>query len=94
MHLAFLNLGPMELIIVAIVGLLLFGRRLPEVGKNLGRSIVEFKKGLSSTTETEPKETDATPENKAAVPPSLPVKPTLAAGQTRQVKQIGPSDEP
>jgi sec-independent protein translocase protein TatA len=35
-----------EWIIVAIIGLLLFGKRLPEVGKSLGKGIVEFKKGL------------------------------------------------
>src|SRR4051812_5944324 len=35
-----------EWIIVAIIGLLPFGKRLPEVGKSLGKGIVEFKKGL------------------------------------------------
>ena len=39
--------GPMELAVIAIFGLLIFGKRLPEVGKSLGKSIVEFKKGLS-----------------------------------------------
>jgi RluA family pseudouridine synthase/TatA/E family protein of Tat protein translocase len=38
--------GLFEWIIIAGLGLLLFGKRLPEVGKSLGRSIVEFKKGL------------------------------------------------
>ncbi len=41
------NLGWMEILILAFIGLLIFGRRLPEVGKNLGKGIVEFKKGLS-----------------------------------------------
>ena len=35
-----------ELIVIAAIGLLLFGKRLPEVGRSLGKSIVEFKKGL------------------------------------------------
>ena len=43
-------LGPLgwpELIVLAILGVLIFGRRLPEMGKSLGRGIVELKKGLS-----------------------------------------------
>lgn len=43
------NIGMPELIIIAIVALLIFGKRLPEVGKSLGRGIVEFKRGLADT---------------------------------------------
>ncbi|MEM1422695.1 MAG: twin-arginine translocase TatA/TatE family subunit [Planctomycetota bacterium] len=32
--------------IVLIVGVLLFGRRLPEIGHSIGKSIVEFKRGV------------------------------------------------
>lgn len=39
-------IGPMEIGMIALVGLLIFGNRLPEVGKSLGRGIVEFKKGV------------------------------------------------
>lgn len=46
--LAFLGpIGYQELIIIAVIGLLIFGKRLPEVGRSLGKGIVEFKKGLS-----------------------------------------------
>jgi sec-independent protein translocase protein TatA len=38
--------APGHIIIVLIVGILLFGRRLPEVGRYLGKGIVEFKKGI------------------------------------------------
>ncbi len=38
--------GPFELIIVAVVVLLLFGKRLPSVMGSLGKGIVEFKKGV------------------------------------------------
>jgi sec-independent protein translocase protein TatA len=43
---AFFNLGPMEIVVILIVGVLLFGRRLPQVGHYLGKSIIEFKRGV------------------------------------------------
>src|SRR5437764_718534 len=60
--LAFLN-SPQDWVIVGIVALLLFGtRRLPELGRSLGKGIVEFKKGLKGleddveTTSTDQRE--------------------------------------
>ncbi|MEJ7639739.1 MAG: twin-arginine translocase TatA/TatE family subunit [Singulisphaera sp.] len=48
MPFAFLpNLGPTELIIVGFVSLLIFGNRLPSVMRSLGKSVTEFKKGVS-----------------------------------------------
>lgn len=38
--------GPEEMIVICIIGVILFGKRLPEVGRSLGKGIVEFKKGL------------------------------------------------
>ena len=38
--------APSHIILLLIVGVLLFGRRLPEVGRYLGKGIVEFKKGI------------------------------------------------
>ena len=37
---------PWTYLVVGVVALLLFGKRLPEVGRSLGRGIAEFKKGL------------------------------------------------
>jgi sec-independent protein translocase protein TatA len=46
--LAFLgSLGPMEIAIVGGVMLLMFGNRLPSVMRSLGKSVVEFKKGVA-----------------------------------------------
>jgi len=43
---AFFSPGPMEMLIIGAIAVLLFGKRLPEVGRSLGRGIVEFKKGI------------------------------------------------
>ena len=66
--LAFWMPGPWELAIIAIIALILFGRRLPEVGKSLGKGIVEFKKGLKDVQDEVQKTSDeidrATSEDK------------------------------
>ncbi|MBE7492206.1 MAG: twin-arginine translocase TatA/TatE family subunit [Planctomycetes bacterium] len=61
MPLGFLN-QPWEWIAIIVVGLLLFGSRLPSIARSLGKSITEFKKGvkdvkedLTTTAEAEPK---------------------------------------
>jgi sec-independent protein translocase protein TatA len=73
--------GWSEIIILAIIGLLIFGKRLPEVGRSLGKGIVEFKKGLSgiedevnrsNTPPAAPRQLDPPPQytNTAAPPPA------------------------
>jgi TatA/E family protein of Tat protein translocase len=59
--------GPFEMMLLAGLGLLIFGKRLPEVGKNLGKGIIEFKKGLKEA-ENEIN-TEPPPPPPAALPP-------------------------
>jgi len=49
--LAFGMPGWQEMLILAVIGILIFGKRLPEVGRSIGRGIVEFKKGLAGIDE-------------------------------------------
>ncbi len=43
--------GPGEMMIILVIAVLLFGKRLPEVGRSLGKGIVEFKKGVKGIEE-------------------------------------------
>ena len=46
-----LGIGPWELMVVGLIALLLFGKRLPEVARSLGKGVTEFKKGLHGLEE-------------------------------------------
>lgn len=45
--------GPWELAIIAVIVLILFGKRLPGAAKSLGQSFSEFKKGIKQGAEDE-----------------------------------------
>ena len=47
---AFFTPGPIEIVIIGVVAVLLFGNRLPKVARSVGSSFIEFKKGLSDVT--------------------------------------------
>ncbi len=48
---AFGGLGATEVLLIAVGALLIFGKRLPEVGRSLGKGLIEFKKGLRGIEE-------------------------------------------
>lgn len=84
MHtLAFLpNIGWTEMIVVGVVMLLLFGRRLPEVGRSLGQGIVQFKKGLKDIGD-EIEDESSKPE-----PPKFEsARPPVSSGADQRVAQ-------
>lgn len=69
----FWNVGPWETALILLLALLLFGRRLPEVGKALGKGIVEFKRGVKGIEDEI--------ESEANRPPERPRPPLTAAGE-------------
>jgi sec-independent protein translocase protein TatA len=58
------NVGPLEIAIVLVIALVVFGpKRLPELGKSMGKGIREFKGSLSM-------------DDKDEIPADSPTKPT------------------
>ena len=64
--------SPQDMILVLLLGVLLFGRKLPEIGRSVGKSIVEFKKGMRGMEDELSTDTSAhrpTIEPEAVKPP-------------------------
>ena len=66
------NIGPMEIVVVLIIALVVFGpKRLPELGKSLGKGIQEFKGTISGdkTTPTSTRQSSRRPSSSPRPPP-------------------------
>ena len=74
------GIGTTEMIVFGIIAVILFGGRLPSVARSLGKSIVEFKKGMSDL------------ENE--VKTSVYSEPTKRVGYKDESEPAGPRFEP
>jgi sec-independent protein translocase protein TatA len=77
------SIGMPELIVIFVIAMVVFGpRRLPELGRSLGRTMTEFRRAtteLQNTLEEEvrmesERQNSAAPSAQATVPPAVPVE--------------------
>jgi Sec-independent protein secretion pathway components len=64
--LAFFSMpGGLEWVVIGLVALLLFGKRLPGVAKSLGQALHEFKSGLNGAGDDKSKKNETEDSNKS-----------------------------
>jgi sec-independent protein translocase protein TatA len=77
------NIGPLELAIVLVIALVIFGpKRLPDLGKSLGSGMREFKDSLTGRNDDDDEEEQAKLEVAASVPqPDADAEPEPVKGE-------------
>jgi len=85
------NIGLPELIIIFVIILLLFGgKKLPEVGQNLGKAIKSFKDGIAGGGVEAKKEEEETPllgQSKGELPREAEAAPPVSSAEKDKVKE-------
>ena len=75
------SIGMPELIIIFVIALVIFGpRKLPELGRSLGRSLSEFKKASNELRSTLEEEIRIEEQKEAAAKAPAPTAPTVTRG--------------
>ena len=78
------NIGPMELVVVLVIALIVLGpKRLPEVGRSLGKGIREFKDSLNHIGEDDDDQVDVEepPKQLATAAATAPAAPTAETSE-------------
>jgi len=86
------NIGLPEMLVVLAIGLLLFGKRLPEVGRSLGKGIVEFKRGLKGMADEIEEESTKSTTSKTALPSGAQTVPPMPV-ESREDVRVSRSDK-
>ena len=78
------GIGPLEIVVVLVIALLVFGpKRLPEMGRSVGKGLREFKDSVTGDKEDDD---DDQVQIAAVVAPPVPTSPVPAAAPREAVR--------
>ena len=83
--------GGMEWVFILIAALLIFGRRLPDVARSIGRSIVEFKKGVRDIRDEVDHESQVPPPSRLDRQEPAPISPEPTNEPTMEPTNAAPT---
>jgi sec-independent protein translocase protein TatA len=85
------SIGMPEMLVILVIALIIFGpRKLPELGKSLGKSLAEFKRAsndLRNTLEEEIKVEEQQTVKRPA-PPAIPAAPAEAVAEDHPTQRV------
>src|SRR3989442_13367787 len=88
----FRNVGFPEMIFISLLALIIFGpKKLPEIGRQIGKALNEFKRAsneLKSQTESETNSLDVEIPRQTTLPPAQPPIGAIAAGNHESSPEV------
>jgi sec-independent protein translocase protein TatA len=89
------SIGMPELILIFVVALLVFGpRKLPEIGKSLGKGLAEFKKASEDLKKTIEQEIEEAKTEVTQTPKPVSAADTVARAPSAEPSASGPESRP
>ena len=83
--------SPIHWILLIGIGVLLFGKRLPEVGRSLGKGLRDFKSALSTDDDSDERRDELTSQTPAQPTQPAPVQPVAAAPPAAPAESAAPA---
>jgi len=82
------SIGMPEMLVILVIALIIFGpRKLPELGKSLGKSLAEFKRASNDLRNTLEEEIRVE-ESKPAPPPAIPSAPVAPVATEHAAQHV------
>ena len=88
------GLGLPEMLVIGVVGVLLFGKKLPDVGKSLARTIRGFQQGMSGLEDVDDMKSPSPTASHAAPTATEAIRPPQRVAATAPKFEDAPANPP